>query len=469
MNNTYHDLVKQTFHFPQEDFDVKENHLRFNGLDIKKLIDKYGTPFKLTFLPKIGMQVAKAKKMFHDAIKKHRYEGQYYYCYCTKSSHFSFIVEETLKHGVHLETSFAYDIELIKQLYRRRKITKDVRIVCNGFKTRQYTKNIAALINSGFRNVIPVLDNKGEFEDYKKSIRGPEPVNIGIRIATEEEPTFDFYTSRLGIRNKDILEFYVDKIKGNEKFRLKMLHFFMNKGIKDDIYYWSELNKVLNLYCQLKKICPELDGLNIGGGFPIKHSLGFEYDYNYMVNEIISTIKKVCKKAKVPVPDIYTEFGSFTVGESGAVIYGIIDEKQQNDREIWYMIDSSFITTLPDTWGIGEKFLLLPINGWDREYQEVHLGGLTCDSHDFYTSEEHINAVFLPKNEDSRKDPLYIGFFHTGAYQDQLAGYGGIKHCMIPSPKHVVVEYDKEGNLEDWLYAKEQSPQSMLKILGYIR
>jgi arginine decarboxylase len=470
MNNTYTDLVKQTFDFPQEGFEVKDNSLLFNGLDIQKLIDKYGTPFKLTFLPKIGQQVAKAKKLFNDAIKKHRYDGKYYYCYCTKSSHFSFIVEETLKQGVHLETSFAYDIEIIKQLFKRRKITKDITIVCNGFKTRQYTKNIAGLINTGFKNVIPVLDNIAEFEDYKKSIRSKDPVNIGLRIATEEEPTFDFYTSRLGIRVRDVLEFYVDKMKGNTRFNLKMLHFFMNKGIKDDIYYWSELNKVLNLYCQLKKICPELTGLNIGGGFPIKHSLAFEYDYSYMINEIVSTIKKVCKRNKVDVPDIYTEFGSFTVGESGAVIYGILNEKQQNDREIWYMIDSSFITTLPDTWGIGEKFLLLPINGWDREYQEVHLGGLTCDSHDFYTSEEHINAVFLPKNDKSPKaEPLYIGFFHTGAYQDQLAGYGGIKHCMIPSPKHVVVEYDKNGVLEDWLYAKEQSAQSMLKILGYIR
>ncbi|MEY4292384.1 MAG: hypothetical protein RIQ61_761, partial [Bacteroidota bacterium] len=48
-------------------------------------------------------------------------------------------------------------------------------------------------------------------------------------------------------------------------------------------------------------------------------------------------------------------------------------------------------------------------------------------------------------------------------------GYGGIKHCMIPSPKHVVVERNKNGELEDWLYAKEQSYQSMLKILGYIK
>jgi arginine decarboxylase len=470
MNNTYTDLVHQTFHFPQEDFDVDDNGLQFNGVDIKALIDKYGTPFKLTYLPKIGKQISKAKKMFNDAIKKHRYDGKYFYCYCTKSSHFSFIVEETLKHNVHLETSFAYDLEIIRQLFKKRKITKDTFIICNGFKTKTYTRSIARLINEGFRNVIPILDNKNEFDDYKKMIRSKDPVNIGIRIASEEEPTFDFYTSRLGIRSRDVLEFYVDKIKGNEKFRLKMLHFFMNKGIKDDVYYWSELNKVLNIYCQLKKVCPELEGLNIGGGFPIKHSLGFDYDYNYMANEIISTIKKVCKRNKVDVPDIYTEFGSFTVGESGAVIYSVLDEKMQNDREIWYMIDSSFITTLPDTWGIGEKFLMLPINKWDKEYHEVHLGGLTCDSHDFYTSEEHINAVFLPKlDKEKGSEPLYIGFFHTGAYQDQLAGYGGIKHCMIPSPKHVVVELNKEGEMEDWLYAKEQTPLSMLRILGYVK
>jgi len=465
MNNTYTDLVNQTFEFPQEGFEVNDNYLEFNGLNIKALIDKYGTPFKLTYLPKIGMQVNKAKKMFQDAIKKNRYDGNYYYCYCTKSSHFSFIMEETLKQGVHIETSFAYDIDIVNKLYERKKINKETFIICNGYKTKAYTRAISRLANSGFKNVIPVLDNKEELEEYQKHIRTKEPVKLGLRIAAEEEPTFDFYTSRLGIRSRDILEFYVDKLKGNEKFELKMLHFFMNKGIKDDIYYWSQFNRVLNLYCQLKKICPELDSINIGGGFPIKHSLGFDYDYNYIVNEIVATIKSVCKKNKVPVPDIYTEFGSYTVGESGAVIYSVIGEKMQNDRENWYMIDSSFITTLPDTWGIGEKFLMLPINKWDQEYQEVHLGGLTCDGYDFYTSEEHINAVFLPKL--SNGEPLYIGFFHTGAYQDQLSGYGGIKHCLIPSPKHVIVGYDKNGQLKDWLYAKEQTAQSMLKILGY--
>lgn len=464
MDNSYNDLVQQTFNFPQEGFEVKDSFLQFNGIEIKALIEKYGTPLKLSYLPKIGQQINKAQNMFANAFKKHKYEGEYFYCYCTKSSHFSFVVEEALKQDIHLETSYAYDIEIIKKLYAKKKINKDTFIICNGFKQKPYTRRIASLLNSGFKNVIPILDNKEELKEYSKSVK--VPFKLGIRVAAEEEPTFPFYTSRLGIRAKDILEFYVDRIEGYEnKFQLKMLHIFLNKGIKDDIYYWSELNKIINLYCQLKKICPELDSINIGGGFPIKHSLGFDYDYQFMINEIVRNIKVACKRSKVPMPNIFTEFGSYTVGESMAHIYSVLDQKSQNEREIWYMIDSSFITTLPDTWGIGERFLLLPINKWQNDYQRVVLGGITCDSHDYYDSEEHINEVFLPKLDGD--EPLYLGFFHTGAYQDQISGYGGIKHCLIPSPKHVIVSQDKNGKLVDYLYAKEQSAQSMLKILGY--
>lgn len=35
MSNTYTDLVNQTFDFPQEGFEVKDNYLQFNGVDLK--------------------------------------------------------------------------------------------------------------------------------------------------------------------------------------------------------------------------------------------------------------------------------------------------------------------------------------------------------------------------------------------------------------------------------------------------
>lgn len=463
MENTYSDLINQTFEFPQEGFRVEDNDLYFHDINLMDIIEQYGTPLKITYLPKISSQIQKAKRLFNVAMAKVDYKGKYTYCYCTKSSHFSFILEEVLKNDVHLETSSAFDIPIIKSLYKSGKISKDTYIVCNGYKRPAYTEYISDLVNSGFTNVIPVLDNMNELDYYKKSFK--KKCQIGIRIASEEEPTFEFYTSRLGIRYRDIVQYYKDHIESNPKFELKMLHFFINSGIKDNAYYWSELNKCLSVYCELKKICPELNSLNIGGGFPIRTSLNFHYDYEYMTEEIVSKIKSYCEENDVDEPNIFTEFGSFTVSESGATLYSIIDQKLQNDNELWYMIDSSFITTLPDIWGISHRFLMLSLNKWDKEYQRVNLGGLTCDSLDYYNSEAHVNQVFLPKTD--KQEPLYIGFFHTGAYQESLAGYGGTQHCLIPAPKHVIINRDEDGEITTKLFAKEQSYKSMLKILGY--
>lgn len=71
----------------------------------------------------------------------------------------------------------------------------------------------------------------------------------------------------MGIRYNDILPYYYEKIKDNPQVDLKMLHFFINTGIKDSAYYWSELSKAVELYCELKKTCPELDSLDIGVAF----------------------------------------------------------------------------------------------------------------------------------------------------------------------------------------------------------
>ncbi len=463
MKTRYYDLIEQTFDWPQTGFEVVDGELHFHDIPLMDIIKQYGTPLKISYLPKISEQIQRAKRMFNVAFAKTDYNGDYFYCYCTKSSYFEFVLDEALKNDIHIETSSAFDFPIIDRLYENGKITTDNYVICNGFKKPLYMQYICELINGGFHNTIPVLDNMNELSYYEKNVK--VKTKLGIRIASEEEPSFQFYTSRLGFRYNDILDFYKQRIENNKKFELKMLHFFINTGIKDTSYYWSELHKSVNIYIELKKICPELDSLNIGGGFPVKNSLAFNYDYEYMTEEIVSQIKSLCNQADVPEPNIFTEFGSFTVGESGAVLYNILDQKKQNDRELWNIIDSSFMTNMPDIWAMNQRFILLAVNGWDEPYERVFLGGLTCDSQDYYSEEAHVNAIYLPKFD--LENPLYIGFFHTGAYQDSLGGYGGIQHCLIPAPKHIIITKDESGDYVTKLFAKEQSAISMLKHLGY--
>ncbi|NJB70133.1 arginine decarboxylase [Saonia flava] len=463
MNTKYIDLINQTFDFPQEEFSIHENNLHFHDIDLMKLMKEYGSPLKFTYLPKISENINKVKKWFQFAIGKRGYKGKYYYSYCTKSSHFQPVLNEALKNDIHIETSSAFDIDIVEELKEKGKIKDDTYVICNGFKRAQYIENIARLINKGHQNCIPIIDNYEEISLLSDAIEGN--FKVGIRIASEEEPKFEFYTSRLGIGYKNIVPFYESQIRDNEKVELKMLHFFINTGIRDNAYYWNELVKCLKVYVRLKKVCPSLDSLNIGGGFPIKNSLAFDYDYQYMIDEIINQINIACQEADVPVPDIFTEFGSFTVGESGGAIYEILYQKQQNDREKWNMIDSSFITTLPDTWAINRRFIMLPLNRWNDEYERILLGGLTCDSDDYYNSEQHMNAIYLPKYKKDK--PLYIGFFNIGAYQETIGGYGGLQHCLIPHPKHLLIDLDKKGKQTIKLFSEQQKSKDMLKILGY--
>lgn len=463
MNTKYQDLIEQTFDFPTEEFHVNNGELSFHELDLMKLVEEYGTPLKMTYLPKISENIQKAKGWFANAFEKLDYKGVYRYCYCTKSSHFKHILDKALSNNIHIETSSAFDINIVKSLQAEGKITKDTYVICNGFKRDQYVSNIADIINDGYTNCWPVIDNYEELNLLSSKVNGK--YQIGIRIASEEEPKFEFYTSRLGIGYKNIVPFYEKEIKDNPQVELKMLHFFINTGIKDNAYYWNELTKCLRVYTSLKKVCPSLTALNIGGGFPIKTNLAFNYDYEYMVEEIVNQIKQACEEANVEVPDLFTEFGSFTVGESAANIYKVLYQKKQNDREKWNMINSSFITTLPDSWAINRRFIMLPINNWDYKYERVLLGGLTCDSDDYYNSEQHVNAIYLPVfNEE---EPLYIGFFNTGAYQDSIGGYGGLQHCLIPQPRHIVIDKNEEGELDINIFAEQQNEHDFLKILGY--
>ena len=58
-----------------------------------------------------------------------------------------------------------------------------------------------------------------------------------------------------------------------------------------------------------------------------------------------------------------------------------------------------------------------------------------------------MNAIYLPVyNKDK---PLYIGFFNIGAYQESIGGYGGLQHCLIPAPKHLLISTSEHASLGD--------------------
>lgn len=458
---SYAEFLDLSVGFPQDGFSVEDDELFFHDINLMELIETFGTPLRFTYLPIISQKIQQAKNLFAKAMKEVGYNNEYTYCYCTKSSHFRWVLEEALRNDIHVETSSAFDMPIVEAMERRGVITKDVMVICNGYKRELYKQHIVDMLHDGFKNIIPVLDNKEELNFYQNEL--DVPCQMGIRVATEEQPEFEFYTSRLGVRPDEIESFFTSKLKDDPDFKLVLLHFFINSGIQDTPYFWNELEKMVRLYAKMSRINPDLKMLDIGGGMPFKNSLTFEYDYEYMITEIVRRIKQICDEEQIPEPHLVTEFGSYTVAEATGIVFKVMGRKQQNDREKWLMLDGSLITMLPDIWALKQRFIVLPINNWDAEYEKVNLGGITCDSQDYYKQEGSVNSLFLPKTRKAQ----FIGFFHTGAYQDTLSGTGGIHHCLIPTPRHVLIRKTKEGALDYQIFTEEQNSKQALKILGY--
>jgi arginine decarboxylase len=57
------------------------------------------------------------------------------------------------------------------------------------------------------------------------------------------------------------------------------------------------------------------------------------------------------------------------------------------------MIDSSLLL-LYLILGQSMRFIMLAVNRWNETYERVLLGGLTCDSDDYYNSAKHECYLF---------------------------------------------------------------------------
>ncbi|HEY9121121.1 MAG TPA: biosynthetic arginine decarboxylase, partial [Marinobacter sp.] len=100
----------------------------------------------------------------------------------------------------------------------------------------------------------------------------------------------------------------------------------------------------------------------------------------------------------------------------------IIDELNEKLAEKLF-VNFSLFQSLPDVWGIDQIFPIMPINGLNRPLtRRAVIQDITCDSDgriDRYVDGQGIETTF-PLPEETPEEPMLMGFFMTGAYQEIL-------------------------------------------------
>jgi arginine decarboxylase len=177
---------------------------------------------------------------------------------------------------------------------------------------------------------------------------------------------------------------------------------------------------------------------------------------------LLTTLQAICQRYDVPVPDVMGEFGRYTASEHGAHLFKVIAAKENNSSLPWYIIDGSIMSSFPDSWALSEHFIVLPLNHLDQDFQQVQLGGITCDSDDVYPPKPSQSPLYLPVATED----LYIGFFSIGAYQEMLGGVRGSKHCVLPEAYELLIERAADSSYRFQLLPG-QTAEDVLRNLGY--
>ncbi|CAA9589728.1 MAG: Biosynthetic arginine decarboxylase [uncultured Thermomicrobiales bacterium] len=447
---------------------VRANRLHFRDLDLYATVREYGSPLELVYTPLITERVSRMIAIFDEARAATDYRGEFIYANATKAN----VAEEVIRHallgGAHYETSSSYDIDIARLLWRRGILPGERLLINNGFKIASYAENIKALRREGYRNILPVFDGPEEiaaFADFEL------PLAVGLRQRIDHGVTtlaqLDSVESRFGMGFAE-LSAQAERIAALPTLTLKLYHAMLGSQLDDEERFVESLLFAVECYCTLKEVHPTLEYFDFGGGVPVPYSLDFDFDYAHFARLLLAGVRGVCARRGVPEPTIVGEFGRYTTAEHGAHLFRVIEEKPtaQGDAH-WYIVDSSLMVALPDSWGIGQKFIVLPLNGYDRPPSQVWLGGLTCDSDDVYREGGTPGYLTLPQLRPD--EPLYLGFFGTGAYQEMLSGVHGVHHCLLPEAKELIIEHDPGSGSETRRVVQGQSSAAVLAMLGYDR
>jgi arginine decarboxylase len=105
-----------------------------------------------------------------------------------------------------------------------------------------------------------------------------------------------------------------------------------------------------------------------------------------------------------------------------------------------YLVNFSAFQSLPDFWGLGQNFPIMPIDGLDtKPTNPATIWDITCDS-DGEIAFDRDRPLYL-HDIDLNNGEYFLAFFLTGAYQEVL----GMRHNLFTHPTEVVVNFNRDG------------------------
>ncbi|MBZ4672177.1 biosynthetic arginine decarboxylase [Deferribacterales bacterium Es71-Z0220] len=134
----------------------------------------------------------------------------------------------------------------------------------------------------------------------------------------------------------------------------------------------------------------------------------------------------------------------------------------QNMIQERYLLNFSIFQSLPDYWGLGQNFPVMPLEKLDEKpTRSASLWDITCDS-DGEISFDTQKPLFL-HDVNLIEEDYFLCFFLVGAYQETM----GMQHNLFTHPTELTVDFDEEGNYEIKNIIEAQNILDILDDMDY--
>ncbi len=461
----------------------RNGRLFYEDLDLAQLVHGGGqdqglgrtlpSPLEIIYLPMLRQKVAELNSVFAEVAAEIGYAGRFHYTYASKANTAEEVVHAVLDAGANYEMSSQFDTVIVQTMQTSGVLSPERMVIANGFKPAGsgYAHSLVQL-KRVHDNLIPVLEDLIELAPF---IESGLAFDVGLRLKCYghrltsgvsgnhgTKTPVDAGNSRFGLQIADLWK-AADIIAAAPSLNLKLLHAMIGSQITSEHEFVSALKPAIDLYGRMRQRHSEMSIFDFGGGVPAPMTLNFHFDYRLFARLLMTALSEACARYGVPVPDIMGEMGRYTATEHGAHFFRVLTVKNNGSELPWYILNGSIMTSFPDTWALGEHFIVLPLNHLDKPFQRVQLGGLTCDSDDVYPPKTSVSPLYLPVET---KD-LYIGFFSVGAYQEMLGGVKGAKHCMLPEAFELIIDRADDKEPYQFRLLPGQTSNDVLRILGY--
>lgn len=136
-------------------------------------------------------------------------------------------------------------------------------------------------------------------------------------------------------------------------------------------------------------------------------------------------------------------------------------EQLQNKLQERYLINASIFQSLPDYWGLGQHFPVMPIHHLNTTpLRAASLWDITCDSDGEIAFNPERPLYLHDINLD--EEDYFLAFFNVGAYQETL----GMQHNLFTRPNEYTILID-DNNYEIVNEIESKNILDILSDIGY--